>query len=277
MRIQEILEAISRRDFLKYGAAGAAAGALATATSNVLAKGGGQHLPYEFEPEVGQKWAKLPADQQAIWKQRQQNLFVRAKKVLYRIMSIVPESDRNYMRGIKIDVPLTYALYDIANVGKDKLISIDLGTFWDLSDDCLGYAIGHEMGHIYYDAIKKHPFGRTWQTPELRRLKVQSELDCDTYGAKLAFAAGFNPTEAYKQFSEESKRERYDPNKPGYNYYPDYRMRDTNFKKTIDQLKNPTPAEQPPAAGTQIQNTEQPRPDQQAMFKHIMRGIFQLA
>ena len=185
------------------------------------------------------------------------------------------------------------ALYDWAHVGKDKKIEIDLGTYWDLSDDAIAYTVAHEMGHIVLDGRGIHKFGKSWDTPALKRAKVQSELDADAYGAEIAFKSGYSPKRAFDQMNAEAKSWRYNPNVKGQDFYPDYPMRQKSLDQTIQRLKseldaakqgNDAQAAQQELNSlrqqqSQQQSTSQPQNDQQlaaakqAIFNHIFRGI----
>ena len=280
MRIKEILQEVSRRDLLK-GMLGA--GALAV-TPTSQAGAGQPHVGYEFQDsEIGKAWSRLDPKIKEIWLKRQKALQARSIKVLNKILSVMPEDQQKLVAGVKVYVPITYSLADIAHVGADKIIEVDLGTFWDLSDSTLAYTIAHELGHIYFNAIKKYRFGDSWETPAKKRRKVQEELDCDEYGARLAYTAGFNPIDAGKEFTEESKKERYDPNVKGRNYYPDYQMRKSVRDKAIDQIRQqqkqqetPPKIEEPPKVEPlqdELPKDEKTSAVQREMFRHILRGI----
>lgn len=259
---------------------GAMIGSLAALGGAAHAGPGGQHLPPEFDEDLGKAWNKLSPREKAMWQQRQKTLYARSVLVLNKLLSVMSPEEQEFVRGVKINVPIKAALYDRARVGPDKIIEVDLGTFWDLSNDTLGYTIGHELGHIYYNATKLHPFFRTWETPAKKRLKVQMELDCDKYGAILAYKAGFNPQHAFRGVSEEDKKWRYNPNVQGQNYYPDHPMRKSAFDKTIKQLQSePAAPGVAPAASQPASSPTSTQPDQQVsmakheLFRHILRGI----
>jgi hypothetical protein len=294
MRFFEITEALTRRGFLG-GLAGAAA------TGGAIAGPGGQHLGYEDDDQAGQLWRKLDPKSQQVWIGRQQKLQARAVSIFNRLIQTMPESDRKYTTGAKVTVPVKMALYDWANVGADRMIQIDLGTYWDLSDSAIAYTVAHEIAHIVFNGRGTHMKpGQPWPTPELKKRKVREELECDAYGAALAFRAGYDPKNAFDMMDAKSKTWRYDPNVQGSNYYPDYGMRQKNLKQAIDRAKqeldaakqaqNSAAAQQAQQnlnqATQQLQQLQQTQPApqptadenqlnsmKQQVFNHVLRGI----
>lgn len=261
MRIHEILAEIdqSRRNFL--------GGLLALGSTAALGKAEEPHVPWEWRPGTeGEHWAALDPKTKQTWLTRRAKLLQRSQAILAKLLGKVGEDNLKFFKNTKILVPVEVSLPDIATTDiSNKTIQLDLGTFWDLTDDTIAYVIGHELGHIYLEgAIKQYQFGRGgMQTAALKRKHVEYELACDAYGAKLAYSLGYNPKKALDQFGPQGRSWRYDPKEPEYSYYPDYKMRKSNIDKTVDQLKNP-PGEQPDLASSKV-------------IAHITRGIRQLA
>lgn len=209
---------------------------------------GGFHVPYELESEQGKHWDQLAPAQRAQWTQRQQQLRTRAQSILNKLIASMPPEEQAMIKGYKLDIPIRISLAEIA-YNDDKNIAMDLGTFWDMSDSSLAYVLGHELGHIVWYGRKKYNRGANWDNPKKKLRKVQEELDCDTYGATIAYKLGYDARDALKHFDYEARSWRYDVNKPGYNYYPDFTMRQANMKKAIAQAQ----AEQNTARAAELQ------------------------
>jgi Zn-dependent protease with chaperone function len=202
----------------------------------IMERAGQQHLPYEMESEEGKSWEKMDPKLKAVWIQRQRQLKARAQAILNRLIAAMAPNEQAWVKGYTFDVPIRVGVYQIA-YNDDKNIVIDLGTFWDMSDDAIAFTLGHELGHIVWFGRKKYKRGDSWETPQKKLRNVQQELDCDTYGAQLAYSVGYNPSHALQEFDAEARSWRYDPKVPGNNYYPDYAMRQANYKKAIAQAK----------------------------------------
>jgi hypothetical protein len=202
MRYNEITnEEIDRRGFLR-GMLGA--GALAVATGQ--AQAGADDMKADFE------WQRMKPEELAIWKQRQSNLYQRSTRILNQLRSKVDEEDQEFVKGAKIKIHTDRTVYAWAQVGDDKVIEMDLAIFWDLSNDCIAYVLGHELGHLVIN-------GRNGTKLEKRRTDAQNrreELECDVYGARLAYSLRYNPKKAYDNFSVEVKSWKSEGGYPGY-------------------------------------------------------------
>jgi hypothetical protein len=296
-----LINEIDRRQFLK-SVAGAAAGAAVSSTAQAAA--GGFHLPYQVDREIDvqEEWKKLSPQQQKIWTKRAEVLQATAIKIFQKLSNFVGENEKKYLKGVVIKVPVIFAVYDWARVHLgDKLIEIDVGTFWDLGDDTLAYTLGHEIAHIVYTHSGQHPMDTTRVTPAQKWANVQKELQCDTYGATLAYKAGYDPRRAWDKMDQEAKSWKYNPKDNNNNYYPDYSMRVRNLNQTIQKVRQELEAAKlasdRAAAEKAQQDLEnlvqqlhnqkppeqlQPNEDQlsmvsREMFKHIMRGISNLS
>jgi hypothetical protein len=187
---------------------------------------------------------------------------------------MLPE-DAGAVNGVKITVPVTGEGAWAAASYDDKIISFDVGCFWDLSDDCIAYVLGHEIGHMVW------AFGPKKNWPKTRGQKVtpaqrrQEEMDADVYGCRLAMQLGYDRRKAFEHFTLAFQREPFDPSIP---YYPSVGQRKANIEKDVKsradaaaqaQQKDVEPQQQEPAP-------QQPNPDmaeKNAWLGHIMNGM----
>ena len=261
MRAHEFIPEIdqSRRNVLKgLGAAG-----LAAAGVSAQAGPGGQHLPepptYAGGADVKfhqQAWARLPPNIKQQWQTRRADLIKRVQAIYARLLQQVPPQDRPQLQGVRLDVPVDRAVYANAqaNLGK-KLLELDLGTFWDLSDNTLAYTIGHEIGHFVVGDTLSH-YGKFADMPRDQYMQVlakmrQGEIDADAYGARLAYAAGFDHRDAFRQFREEARRQK----ESEYDTHPSLQRRQQEFDSFIKSL------------------TPQQQQQKLKQISHAMRGI----
>lgn len=285
---ESLLNELDRRQFLQKGGRTA----LGLTVPSVAQAGAGEFLP-RFE------YQRLTPQQKQIWTHRAQNLQAAAMQVFQKLSNFVDEQDKKYLSGIKFQVTAEAPVYDWARVSLvDKIIEIDVGTFWDLGNDTLAYTVAHEMAHIVFYNRGQHPI-QTINTPAKRWANVQRELECDTYGAQLAFRAGYDPGRAWAKMDQEAKSWKYDPKDNQSNYYPDYSMRLRNFNQAIQKIKQDLEAAKIANNREAIQKAKQdlenlvqqihgqqpPEPTliqdkhfnvNQALFTHIKRGISNL-
>ena len=200
MKIQEIIaEDLTRRDLLK------GAGALAATAA------AGSSLACANDMKGDSEWKRLKPEELQIWKQRQSSLYNRATAILYRLKSKMG-NDIKYAKNAKIVIHSDHTVYAWAQVRDNHEIEMDLPIFWDLSDDCIAYVLGHELGHIVVN-------GRNSTNIERRKSDTQSrkeEMACDIYGAKLAYGLGYDPKKAFDMFSRQIKDVGTEGNYPGY-------------------------------------------------------------
>jgi Zn-dependent protease with chaperone function len=90
----------------------------------------------------------------------------------------------------------------------DGKISFDVSVFYDLSDDTIAYKLGHELGHAYY--------GHRGYQGMTQQQAHNEELKADVYGARLAYKAGYNPKEAFNNFSAAMKKAKATATHPSY-------------------------------------------------------------
>lgn len=208
-------------------------------------------------------WDRLKPEEQAEWKTRKVQLENRARKIYSRLVGLMPQEDRVSIKGVPLNVPLHGEMAWAAADYVSREIVVDLGCFWDLPDDCLGYTIGHEIGHFVYE--KKNPgFWRKRIPPALNR---QLEMDADVYGAILAYRLGYDPRKAWSNFT---RAEREAPANPKYPSYPSVQQRQSNvaaaIKKDKDEraARSQTPAvkdapvQQPPTSDVDQVSTTKP-------------------
>lgn len=217
----------------------------------------------------------------AMWADRATKLNARVKRIYARLLSIMPPEDKPAMSGVTIFVPFEgeYAI-GLTDFEK-KQIKIDVGCFWDLSDDCLAYVIGHEIGHMVwaYGPKKNWPKLRgAKRTPAQRR---QEEYDADVYGALLAYELGYDRRKAFDQFTIAEHREPFDPEYPNY---PSVNQRKSNVNKALAQKQQEKNAAQQstqplvpkPEPSTAPQEPTTPsleKVEKDAWLHHIMNGM----
>jgi hypothetical protein len=218
-----------------------------------------------------------------LWEARAAKLLVRCQRIYARLQTVMPEEDKSALNGVKILVPLTGDSRWAAANYIDKTITVDLGCFWDLSDDCLAYTIGHEIGHMVWAHGPKKNWDREKRlgldksrvpAPENRR----RENDADVYGALLAYQLGYDRRKAWDNFTVAYQREPFDPEYPEY---PSVGQRKANVDKAIAQKKKekdaaqqaaqPTPE---PSTAPQAPTTPSPEKiEKDAWLQHIMNGM----
>jgi hypothetical protein len=222
------------------------------------------------DPDVRKYIHKLPpptAEEQAQWKSRAAKLLARANAIYTKLQAVMPPEDVGAVKGVRITVPVTGEGAWAAASFDDKTISFDVGCFWDLSDDCIAYVLGHEMGHMVW------AFGPKKNWPKLRNQKAtpaqrrQEEMDADVYGCRLAMQLGYDRRKAFDHFTIAYQREPFDPSIP---YYPSVGQRKANIEKDI---KSRADAQQKAA---EPQAPPQPNPDmaeKNAWLGHIMQAM----
>lgn len=265
MRAFEFITEITRRDVLKgIGAAG-----LAAAGVSAQAGPGGQHLPEPPTSQGGadkkfyqQAWNRLSPQVRQQWQARQADLTQRTRNVYAKLVQQMPPQDRSRLAGVKLKIPLDRAVYAQATANYDtKTLELDLGTFWDLSDSTLAYTIGHEIGHfVVGDTLKQHGRFSTMTADQRRQvlgMMRQGEIDADAYGARIAYRAGYDPRQAFREFTDEARKER--KKESEYDTHPTLQRRQQEFDRVIQDLS--------------------PQQKQQKLqqISHVMRGIQSLA
>jgi len=214
----------------------------------------------------------------AMWADRATKLNARVKRIYARLLSIMPPEDKPAMSGVKIFVPFEGEYAIGLTVFDTKEIKIDVGCFWDLSDDCLAFVIGHEIGHMVWAYGPKKNWSKlrgAKRTPAQRR---QEEYDADVYGALLAYELGYDRRKAWDQFTIAEHREPFNPSEPNY---PSIGQRKSNVAKAIAQKQQekdaakqfaqpmvPEPSPAPEPAGPSPEKVEK-----DAWLHHIMNGM----
>ena len=220
------------------------------------------------------KLEPMTAQELAQWKARAAKLGTRCQSIYAKLKTVMPPEDAGALNGVRITVPVTGEGAWASASFDDKTISFDVGCFWDLSDDCIAYVLGHEMGHMVW------AFGPKKNWPKLRGQKVtpaqrrQEEMDADVYGLRLAMQLGYDRRKAFEHFTLAYQREPFDPSIP---YYPSVGQRKANIEKDVKsradaaaqaQQKAPEPVAPEPAP--------QPNPDtaeKNAWLGHIMQAM----
>jgi hypothetical protein len=204
-----------------------------------------------------------------LWEDRQRKLLARCQRLYAKLQSIMPESDRPSVKGIPVKVPLTgVSSWASANY-ITQIIEVDLGCFWDLSDDCLAYVLGHEIGHHVYN-YKNKDYWKKKASPSQNR---KYEMDADVYGALLAYELGYDRRKAFDQFDIAYQREPFDPKYPDY---PSVGQRKSNVNRALDQKKKDkaAAAQQPAQPVPEPQETpSSDKPQKDAWLRHIMNGM----
>jgi hypothetical protein len=204
-----------------------------------------------------------------LWGDRQKKLLVRCRAIYAKLQRSMPEEDRPAVAGIPLDVPMTgVSAWAVADYVR-RVIEIDLGCFWDLSDDCLAYTLGHEIGHHVYN-YKNKDYWKKKTSPSQNR---KYEMDADVYGALLAYELGYDRRKAWDNFDIAYQREPFDPKYPEY---PSIGQRKQNVDRALAQKKKDKAA----AAQQQAQPAPEPqeapssdKPQKDAWLRHIMQGM----
>jgi Zn-dependent protease with chaperone function len=218
---------------------------------------------------MANKMGAMSPEELATWKGRAAKLLARCQAIFAKLKSVMPSEDASAVSGVKIAVPLDGNLNWASASFDDKLIEFDVGCFWDLSDDCIAYVLGHEMGHMVwaFGPKKMWPKQRgVKQTPAQRR---QDEYDADVYGCRLAMQLGYNRQRAFDHFTLAYQREPFDPSVP---YYPSVGQRKANVEKDIKSRAD--------AAAKAAEPTPEVKPnpdtdDKNAWLGHIMNAMRQ--
>jgi hypothetical protein len=216
-----------------------------------------------------------------LWEARAAKLLVRCQRIYARLQTVMPEADKSALVGVKVLVPLTGESGWAAANYIDKTITVDLGCFWDLSDDCLAYTMGHEIGHMVWAHGPKKNWDREKRlgldksrvpAPENRR----RENDADVYGALLAYQLGYDRRKAWDNFTVAYQREPWDPKSPEYPSIPD---RKANVDRAIardktrrqQQAAQPVPSTEPTPTTPEAPSSTKIEKD--AWLQHIMNGM----
>ena len=220
------------------------------------------------------KLEPMTAEELAQWKTRAAKLLARSQTIFAKLKNVMPQEDAGAVNGVRITVPVTGESAWAAASYDDKIISFDVGCFWDLSDDCIAYVLGHEMGHMVW------AFGPKKNWPKLRGAKVtpqqsrQEEMDADVYGCRLAMQLGYDRRLAWDHFTKAYQREPFDPSVPRY---PSVGQRKANVEKDIKSRADAAAQAQQKAAEPIAQEpAPQPKPDmaeKNAWLGHIMQAM----
>lgn len=222
MKINEIiteavLDEIDRRGFLKaLGAGAVVAGGLAAGTAQA-----GQYFPVANLNQAGL----------TRWKQEAAKLYPRLVAVYKNIVLSNPTA--------KI-IPHRLSARECAGVAGHNPsthdIIFDPTVFYDVSDDGIGYIMGHEISHcLLGHGLSQALAGGFWPAAARR-----GELDADVLGAELAYRAKYNPAKAFESFSDKSKNWKRD----WLSDHPDYSERQGPVNAKLAQLKAQEPIQE---------------------------------
>jgi len=220
---------------------------------------------------------EMPLEEKKLWESRAIKLQDRAYKIFNQLKAELPPDERSALNAVKVWVPLDgEGRYAAANF-KDGFITLDVGTYWDLSNDCLAYTIAHEIGHMIW------AFGpqKNWNNPKIRNRQItpaqsrQEEMDADVFGALLAYRLGYDRRRAWDDFTIAMQRKPFNPAEP---YYPSVAQRKANVEKALQsqtqKAAEPTQAAEPapiqPAPTAQPDNS---MADKNVWLQHIMQGM----
>jgi len=217
---------------------------------------------------MANRQGEMSPEELATWKGRSAKLLARCQAIFSRLKTVMPPEDASAVSGVKITVPLTGNLDWASASFDDKLIEFDVGCFWDLSDDCIAYVLGHEMGHMLWAFGPKKMWPKVKgqkQSPAQRR---QDEYDADVYGCRLAMQLGYNRQKAFEHFTLAYQREPFDPSIP---YYPSVGQRKANMEKDIKSRADAAKAVEPTPEVKPNPDTD----DKNAWLGHIMNAMRQ--
>ena len=212
-----------------------------------------------------------------LWEDRAAKLRVRVQRVYARLQTVMPAQDKPALNGVKALVPLTGESGWASARYEDKTITVDLGCFWDLSDDCLAYTIGHEIGHMVWalgpqknwEREKRSTRSARRPAPENRKL----EMDADVYGALLAYQLGYDRRKAWDNFTLAYQREPWDPKSPEY---PSIPQRKANVDRAIARDRARRQQQAQPSVEPTPTAPEAPsslKTEKDAWLRHIMNGM----
>jgi hypothetical protein len=212
-----------------------------------------------------------------LWEDRAAKLRIRVQRIYAKLQTVMPQEDKSALSGVKVIVPLTGDMSWASARYDDRIISMDLGCFWDLSDDAIAYTLGHEIGHMVWalgpkknwEKDKKRGLTRR-PAPENRRL----EMDADVYGALLAYQLGYDRRRAWDNFTIAYQREPWDPRNPEY---PSVGQRKANMDRAIaqDRQRRQQQQAQPSVEPTPTapETPSSLKIEKDAWLRHIMNGM----
>ena len=226
--------------------------------------------PLYRRAELGKKEnnGEMPLEEKKLWEGRAIKLQDRAQRIFNQIKAEMPPADRAALNGVKVWVPFTGDMSRATANFDDGTITIDVGCFWDLSDDCLAYVIAHEIGHMVW------AFGpqKNYLNPKTRDQRLspaqnrKQEMDADVYGALLAYRLGYDRRKAFDHFTIAYQRT---PFRSG-DTYPSVDQRRSNVEKAIKSQADK--AAQPPQATPAVQ-PDTGMADKNVWLQHIMQGM----
>ena len=214
--------------------------------------------PLYRRAELGKKEnnGEMSLEEKKLWEGRGIKLQDRAQRIFNQIKAEMPPAERAALNGVKVWVPLAGDMSRATANYDNREITIDVGCFWDLSDDCLAYVMAHEIGHMVwaFGPQKNYLNPKTRDQRQSPAQNRKQEMDADVYGALLAHRLGYDRRKAWDHFTIAYQREPFDPSQP---YYPSVGQRKTNVEKAL----------QPPA------QPDKDMTDKNVWLQHIMQGM----
>ena len=206
-------------------------------------------------------WQKMSAGEKNQWRQRQKALESRIWNIYRNLRKFMKPEDLKAVATVTVEVPLEA----VWGVGSSDLyhqnIVFDLGTYWDLSDHTIAYTIGHELGHLVWARGGKTPnYDPSSYVKPTNDVQRQRELDADTFGAVLAYRAGYDYSQAWQELKAEEKKPRDDSTRD----HPSFEKRTAQQLQAIGQYKQ----SQYPGQGQPGTN-----PQTTALIKGTLAGI----
>lgn len=227
---------------------------------------------YEYNKTHEVYWRDLSPEQQEQWRRRRGPLEQRARRVYSRLVQLMPPEEARAVRGVPVTVPIHGEMSWAAADYEKRIITVDLGCFWDLPDDCLAYTLGHEIGHFVYES--KNP--GYWRKRISAARRRQEEIDADIYGALLAYRLGYNPKLAFAHFTRQEQAAPFDPKYPNYPSVSQRRAaKDAAIKKDRDSRAQPPVPEPtvPPTTGPETLPEPPLSPAAKDDIDHAQHGI----
>jgi hypothetical protein len=222
--------------------------------------------------ELGKKenYGELPLEEKKMWEARAIKLQARAQRIYNQIKAEMPPEERTALNGVKVWIPLDGETSYARASFTDREITLDVGCFWDLSDDCLAYTIGHEIGHMVWAFGPQKNWSNSKIKNPLANLSAsqnrQLEMDADVYGALLAYRLGYDRRKAFDHFTIAYQRT---PFRSG-DTYPSVPQRRDNVEKAIKSQADK--AAQPPQAAPAAQ-PDTGMAEKNVWLQHIMNGM----
>ena len=244
----------------------------------------GQPTSFKTAPVLQSPMRPMSAQDRAMWVARGQKLTQRLKNIYAVLINSMAQEDQKMIQGVPVSAPmdvdvLAYAQTNLTDLAK-KGIEFDIGTFWNMTDSCLAYVLGHEIGHVLQERSGGVTSYKNRSRPGItdkqkRELNRKMELDADAYGAVLAYKCGYNANEARAFLSRAELQEPEDPQDD----YPSWNTRQAGITKAVKNYSDQRRSEIEPEMDMHFQQSLQrhgPSPEAKEDIQHALHGISQL-